>query len=70
MHGIIQNGSLVVVGESYPGAKPVVYEDVPVFDQMTHYVIQQAPVDAGDHIVMGVEMLKSTNVDDGSDMPF
>ena len=56
MHGIIQNGNLVVVGQGHPGAKPVVYEDVPLFDQTRYYVVQQAPVDAGDHIFMGIEM--------------
>ena len=33
------------------------YEDVPMFDQETQYVVQQAPVDAGTHIYMGVEVL-------------
>jgi len=56
MYGIIQDGKLVVVGQGYPGAKPVVYEDVPLFDQTRYYVVQQAPVDAGDHIFMGIEM--------------
>jgi len=56
-YGIIQNGQLVRVNPGYPGAKPVVYEDVPLFDQETQYVVQQAPVDAGTHIYMGVEVL-------------
>ena len=41
---------------SYPGAKPIAYEDVPIFDQSTQYVVQQDPVDVGDHIFMGVEI--------------
>jgi len=56
-HGIIQDGKLVVVPKHYPGAKPVVYEDVPLFDQETQYVVQSPPVDLGDHIYMGVEVL-------------
>ena len=56
-YGIIQNGELVRVNPGYPGAKPVVYEAVPLFDQETQYVIQQDPVDLGDHIYMGVEVL-------------
>jgi len=56
MYGIIQDSKLVVVGKAYPDAKPVVYEDVPLFDQTIHYVVQQAPVDVGDHIFMGIEM--------------
>src|SRR5690606_39864808 len=44
-YGIIQDGKLVVVPKHYPGAKPVVYEDVPLFDQERQYVIQQPPVE-------------------------
>lgn len=54
--GIIRNGELVRVSKGYPGAKPVVYEDVPLFDQETQYVVQSPPVDAGNHIYMGVEV--------------
>lgn len=46
----------MIVGQGYPGAKPVVYEDVPLFDQTRYYVVQQAPADAGNHIFMGIEM--------------
>ena len=56
-YGIIQDGKLVRVSKGYPGAKPVVYEDVPLFDQETQYVVQSPPVDLGDHIYMGVEVL-------------
>lgn len=55
-YGIIQDGKLVRVSKGYPGAKPVVYEDVPLFDQETQYVVQCPPVDAGNHIFMGVEI--------------
>ena len=66
MHGIIQNGNLVIVGQGYPGAKPVVYEDVPLFDQTTSYVVQQPPVDAGNHIFMGIE-IREMEIDDTVD---
>jgi len=56
MQGIIQQKELVIVPDGYPDSKPVVYEDVPLFDQTTHYVIQQAQVDAGSHIFMGIEV--------------
>jgi hypothetical protein len=69
MHGIIQQGKLVVVGESYLGAKPVAYEDVPLFDQTTHYVIQRAPVDLGNHIFLGVEIREMTNIDNEEILP-
>jgi len=64
-YGIIQDGKLVRVSKGYPGAKPVVYEDVPLFDQETQYVIQQPPVDLGDHIYMGVDVREVEQVDDG-----
>jgi hypothetical protein len=66
MHGIIQNGDLVIVGQGYPDAKPVVYEDVPLFDQTTSYVVQQPPVDAGNHIFMGIE-IREMEIDDTVD---
>jgi len=62
--GIIQDGSLVRVNKGHPEAKPVVYEAVPLFDQEVQYVIQQPPVDLGDHIYMGVEVLDLEMDDD------
>jgi hypothetical protein len=66
-YGIIQNGQLVRVNQGHPGAKPVVYEDVPMFDQETQYVIQQDPVDLGDHIYMGVEVREMEQDDEQRD---
>lgn len=70
-YGIIQDGKLVVVPKHYPGAKPVVYEDVPLFDQEAQYVIQQPPVDFGNHIYMCVEVREMEQVDEemGEEMP-
>lgn len=56
VYGIIQQGQLVVVGPGYPGALPIVYEEVPIFDQTKYYIIQRPPVDAGNHIFMGIEI--------------
>ena len=67
-YGIIQNGSLVRVNKGHPEAKPVVYEAVPLFDQETQYVIQQPPVDLGDHIYMGVEVREMEQVDEGTEL--
>lgn len=64
-YGIIRNDELVRVSKGCPGAKPVVYEDVPLFDQETQYVVQCPPVDAGDYIYMGVEVREVEQVDDG-----
>lgn len=62
-YGIIQDGQLVRVNPGYPGAKPVVYEDVPMFDQETQYVVQSPPVDLGDRIYLGVEV-RNLELDD------
>ena len=67
MHGIIQNGFLVVTSEGYDGARPVVYEDVPEFDQAHYYVRQQFPVDAGSHIFMGIEVVEMNQDDTDPD---
>lgn len=65
-YGLIEDGKLVIVDETQPGAKPVVYEDIPEgFDQMTSYIRQQAPVDAGSHIFMGIEMLEAEQPEGG-----
>ena len=45
--------------------KPVVYADIPEFDQQTQCVRQQAPVDAGNHIFVGVEL---HDVEPGGDL--
>ena len=66
-YGIIQDGKLVVVPKHYPGAKPVVYEAVPLFDQETQYVVQSPPVDAGDYIYMGVEVREMEQDDEQRD---
>ncbi len=55
-YGIIQQGKLVRTNKACPGAKPLVYEDVPMFCQETQYAVQQSPVDAGSHIFLGVEI--------------
>lgn len=65
IYGIIQDGKLVVVPKHYPGAKPVVYEDVPMFDQETQYVVQSPPVDLGDRIYLGVEAREMEQADGG-----
>lgn len=68
-YGIIRNGELVRVSKGYPGAKPVVYEVVPPFDQTTHYVVQKPPVDKGDYISMGIEIHEMEQQDEGDGEP-
>lgn len=36
--------------------KPIIYAEIPDFDQETQAVFQTEPVDMGDHIYFGVEV--------------
>ena len=36
--------------------KPIVYEEIPEFNQETQYVIQKEPVDMGDYLYVGLEV--------------
>jgi hypothetical protein len=55
-YGIIRDGKLLLVPEGTPDAKPVVFGEIPEFDQETHAVYQIGPVDRGDDIYVGVEI--------------
>ena len=39
--------------------KPYTYSPVPVFDQFTQYVRQAAPLDMGDHMHVGIEVVSA-----------
>lgn len=36
--------------------KPIVYSDLPSFDQFTQYVTQKDPVDMGEYVFVGIEV--------------
>lgn len=36
--------------------KPIIYAEIPEFDQLTQAVFQTEPVDMGDHIFVGNEV--------------
>jgi hypothetical protein len=36
--------------------KPIIYAEIPAFDQETQYVMQTVPVDMGDYIYVGVQV--------------
>jgi hypothetical protein len=56
-YGIIQDGVMILSEDYLEGYKPVAFAEIPdTFDQETQAVFQAAPVDAGDHIEVGVEM--------------
>lgn len=55
-HGVIENGKLKIVKQGYPNAKPIVYAEIPEYDQETQAVFELPPVDDGDHIFVGLEV--------------
>lgn len=55
-YGIIQNEELVISSAHLDGYKPIVFAEIPEFDQSTQYVVQSAPVDSGDFIFADVEI--------------
>ena len=65
-HGIIENGKLKIVKQGYPNAKPVVYAEIPEYDQETQAVFELPPVDNGDHIFVGLKVVEvpKDDVDD------
>ena len=57
MHfGIIKDGKLLLVPAGTPDAKPVVFGEIPEFDQETQAVYQIGPVEREDDIYVGVEV--------------
>lgn len=55
-YGIIRDGKLLLVPEGTPDAKPVVFGEIPEFDQETQAVYQVGPVEREDDIYVGVEI--------------
>lgn len=64
--GIIENGKLKLVRQGTPKSKPVVYEEIPEYDQETQAVFELPPVDNGDHIFVNLEVrdVPKDDVDD------
>jgi len=57
MHfGIIKDGKLLLVPAGTPDAKPVVFGEIPEFDQTTQAVYQIGPIEREDDIYVGVEV--------------
>ena len=55
-YGTIKDGKLLLVPEGTPDAKPVVFGEIPEFDQETQAVYQIGPVEREDDIYVGVEV--------------
>lgn len=54
--GIIENGKLKLVRQGVPKSKPVVYAEIPEFDQEFQAVFEKEPVDMGEYIFIDVEV--------------
>ncbi|MBB6446443.1 hypothetical protein [Bacillus benzoevorans] len=64
-YGIIQNGELVLSDVQSDGYKPIVYSDIPEFDQVSQYIQQGNTTELNDHIEVGYE-IKELEVQDES----
>lgn len=54
--GIIENGKLKLVRQGVPKSKPVVYAEIPEYDQETQAVLELPPEDREDHIFVDLEV--------------
>ncbi len=63
-YGIIKDGKLFLVPEGTPDAKPVVWGEIPEFDQETQAVYQIGAVEREDDIYVGVE-IRYVELDEG-----
>ena len=63
-YGIIRDGKLLLVPEGTPDAKPVVFGEIPEFDQETQAVYQIGAVERDDDIYVGVE-IRYVELDEG-----
>ena len=58
---MIKNEELILSDTMYQDYKKVVYEEIPEsFNQETNYIIQKKPIDNGDCIFIGVDILELT----------
>lgn len=65
-YGIIKNDELKLVQKGTPGAKPVVWEKLPEFDQTMQAVYEKPPVNKGDHIWVELEV-RDVEIDEADD---
>ena len=63
-YGIIKDGKLLLVPEGTPDAKPVIFGEIPEFDQETQAVYQIGPIEREDDIYVGVE-IRYVELDEG-----
>lgn len=63
-YGIIRDGKLLLVPEGTPDAKPVIFGEIPEFDQETQAVYQIGAVERDGDIYVGVE-IRYVELDEG-----
>jgi len=56
LYGKIVDGELRMADALFEGYKPLVYADIPEFDQDKQYVVQANPLDRGADILIGIEI--------------
>ncbi len=60
-YGMVKNEELILSDTMHQDYKKVVYEEIPEnFNQNANYIIQKKPIDDGDCIFIGVDVLEFT----------
>jgi hypothetical protein len=54
--GIIENGKLKKTTEDTPGAKVIIYDDIPEFDQINEAIFESNFIEKEDYIFVEVEV--------------
>jgi hypothetical protein len=67
-YGMIIDGKLFSTSKPIDGSKPIVWDEIPAFDESTQYITQRAPVDEGDRIFIGVEVHDLPPQEENKDM--
>ena len=66
--GIIENGKLKLVRQGVPKSKPVVYAEIPEYDQETQAVFELTPEGREEHIFVDIEVREVTKDDVDDEM--
>jgi hypothetical protein len=56
LYGIIIDGKLRTDSALFEDYKPIIYAEIPDFDEKTQYLIQSEPLDRGTDIYLGIEV--------------
>ena len=55
-YGIMVDNTLIIRAFQKDGYKPIVYKDVPYYDENTQYVVEKEPVEYEDRIYIDLEV--------------